>query len=109
MGEFTKDDIKLGMVVEFDNGYKALVIKHHNSPEEWLLVDRNGVVCSCVDFSQDLKIIDASSQWDIVAVYSARRFSSRLFENDLELVWKIREYTMDELTKILGHGFRIKG
>lgn len=31
------------------------------------------------------------------------------FTNDLELVWKIREYTMDELTKILGHEFRIKG
>ena len=109
MGEFTKDDIKLGMVVEFDNGDKALVIKHHNSPKKWLLVDKNGIVCSCVDFSQDLKILGASSQLDIVAVYSARRFSGRLFENDLELVWKIREYTMDELTKILGHGFRIKG
>ena len=31
------------------------------------------------------------------------------FENGLELVWKIREYTMEELTKILGHEFRIKG
>ena len=31
------------------------------------------------------------------------------FTKDLELVWTIREYTMDELTKILGHGFRIKG
>lgn len=115
MKKFTKDDIKPGMVVEFMNGDMALVAKHHKSHDNWLLIDRKGLIDYSSGFNDDLTNLlrneDGTSQWDIATVYDTYQLGCRFLVDGLVPIWERKEpkeHTMEELTEILGYEFKIK-
>ena len=113
MKEFRKEDIKLGMVLELRNGKIGLVAKHYSCQDDWILVsDRNHLTGSS-RYSNDLSNTFTGKGWDIVAVYKTNICNMiSLKKNELSLIWKReeeKEHTLDELYKIVGYKFKIKG
>ena len=98
--EFTKEDLKDGMVVEQRDGNMYLVLAG-------LVVRKRGYNC-IGDYDDDLKVADCAGG-DIVKVYRITPGSLKCIEdvfikNNLELIWECKEpkkMTVEEMRKKL--------
>lgn len=105
--EMKKQDIQLGMVVEYHCGKKALVISVNN---EVLFSDSNGFM-PLRDYTDDLLVMDrhsTSGMWDIDKIYKVTvecSIDTMLSGNFLKLLWERQkevELTMDEIAEKFG-------
>ena len=102
-----KQDIQLGMVVEYHCGKKALVISVN---DEVLFSDTFGYM-RLKDYNDDLIVIDRhddSGKWDIDKVFKVTlgcSIDTMLSGNFLKLLWERQkevELTMDEIAEKFG-------
>ena len=103
--QMKKQDIQLGMVVEYHCGKRALVISVNN---EVLFSDTNGYM-RLKDYDDDLLVIDSNSnKWDIDKIFKVTvesSISTMLNSNFLKLLWERQkevELTMDEIAEKFG-------
>lgn len=105
--EMKKQDIQLGMVIEYHCGKKALVISVNN---EVLFSDNNGFM-RLKDYNDDLLVIDrhnTSDMWDIDKIFKVTvecSIDTMLNGNFLKLLWERQkevELTMDEIAEKFG-------
>ena len=103
--QMKKQDIQLGMVVEYHCGKKALVISVNN---EVLFIDTNGYM-PLKDYDDDLLVINSvSDKWDIDKIFKVTvesSISTMLNSNFLKLLWERQkevELTMDEIAEKFG-------
>ena len=105
--QMKKQDIQLGMVVEYHCGKKALVISVNN---EVLFSDTFGYM-RLKDYNDDLLVIDRhddSGKWDIDKVFKVTlgcSIDTMLSGNFLKLLWERQkevELTMDEIAEKFG-------
>ena len=105
---FTKDDLKAGMVVEYRNGHRRLVLPKENG-KLFLISDDNYLDVSSL--SNDL-LYEGSSNLDIVKVYSIN--SSFPLKSILEkkyglnIIWErkeTKEISVEEACKLLKEKF----
>mgnify|MGYP007126627058 FL=1 len=113
MEEFRKEDIKPGMVLELRNGKIGLVAKNYLYLEDWLLVSEGNFLTDSSRYSDDLRNTLSGKDWDIVAAYTTSAYNMiRLDKSKIDLIWKRgeeKEHTLDELYKMVGYKFKIKG
>lgn len=111
--EFTKADLKTGMVCELRNEDAMYVIKQE---EEVFFIDKDGALCKC--FNDNLQYIfegQRNKEYDVVRIYSAADFSCMEFLGEMlsmakEVVWErqeAREITIEEIEKELGYKIKI--
>lgn len=107
---FTKADLKDGMVVEYRDGDRFLVVKDHLLSKDY-----------CADMSDlgdDLKDIYGFSADDIVKVYEVDYDYADEFEElfdlvSLKLIWErdkeepVKEMTVEEIEKKLGYKVKV--
>lgn len=101
MVDFTKSDLKTGMVVESRNGDKYLVVRgdFHTecySEQKIMFIASNSFMPGS-DYNSSLKIIDEKKDYDIVKVYKPDIYSLEgTLENcnDSNLIWE-REPEVD--------------
>lgn len=113
--EFTKKDIKLGMVLKLRNGELGMVIKYHKLSYDWILMGDGELLLMGGDLDNNLLNSKSSnhenpSGWDVVAVYESPYASMTDFSN-LNLIWErqsVKEHTIDELYEIVGYKFDLK-
>lgn len=113
---FTKNHLKDGMVVEYRNGRRRLVLN-----EKFIGEDGR---THFVDFNNDLTSATAGvpglgnyRDFDIMKVYStAASYVGHLFDDDeLDLIWErkeepeYKEMTVEEIEKKLGHKVKVVG
>ena len=110
MKDFTLNDLENGMVIEYRDKDRALVLGGK-------LIGRCNWT-SIMDYKNNLNH-DTYCDMDIVKVFVIKSMKdvtdlsevASTIENDdyLELIWKetIRQYTYEELKEILGHEFEI--
>src|SRR5690606_23857980 len=82
-----KSDLKSGMIVEYRDGIKRLVVNNDLIGDGYL---------SLSYYNDDLKH-DEYSDLDIIKVYRYKRvrsFSYLLKDNNLELIWERKEYEL---------------
>lgn len=97
--EFTKADLKDGMVVEYRNGERRIVIDN-------MLIGKSGF-STLNKFSENLKENEQAEAIDIMKIYiilKARRFESVLNDNNLELIWdreETKRMTVEEMRQKL--------
>jgi hypothetical protein len=105
--QMKKQDIQLGMVVEYHCGKKALVISVN---DEVLFSDNNGYM-RLKEYNDDLLVIDRhndSDKWDIDKVFKVTlgcSIDTMLKGNFLKLLWERQkevELTMDEIAEKFG-------
>jgi hypothetical protein len=105
--QMKKQDIKLGMVVEYHCGKRALVISVN---DEVLFSDNNGYM-RLKDYSDDLLVIDRhsdSDKWDIDKIFQVTfgcSIDTMLNGSFLKLLWERQkevELTMDEIAEKFG-------
>ena len=103
--QMKKQDIQLGMVVEYHCGKKALVISVNN---EVLFSDTNGYM-RLKDYDDDLLVINSDSdKWDIDKIFKVTvesSISTMLNSSFLKLLWERQkevELTMDEIAEKFG-------
>lgn len=105
--QMKKQDIQLGMVVEYHCGKKALVISVN---DEVLFSDTFGYM-RLKDYDDDLTVIDRhddSGKWDIDKVFKVTlgcSIDTMLSGNFLKLLWERQkevELTMDEIAEKFG-------
>ena len=105
--QMKKSDLKLGMVVEYRCGEKALVISVN---DEVLFSDSNGFM-RLKDYNDDLLVIDRhndSGKWDIDKIFKVTlgcSIDTMLSGNFLKLLWERQkevELTMDEIAEKFG-------
>jgi hypothetical protein len=105
--QMKKQDIQLGMVVEYHCGKKALVISVN---DEVLFSDTFGYM-RLKDYNDDLTVIDRhddSGKWDIDKVFKVTlgcSIDTMLSGNFLKLFWERQkevELTMDEIAEKFG-------
>lgn len=105
--QMKKQDIQLGMVVEYRCGKKALVISVN---DEVLFSDTFGYM-RLKDYNDDLTVIDRhedSGKWDIDKVFKVTlgcSIDTMLSGNFLKLLWERQkevELTMDEIAEKFG-------
>lgn len=95
---FTKADLKDGMVVKYRNGEKRMVINE-------AMIGENGYLEQCC-FQEGLKH-RAFEIFDIVGVYETKKYGSfaeMLSDDNLELIWERKEpkkMTIEEMRKKL--------
>lgn len=101
MVDFTKSDLKTGMVVESRNGDKYLVIRGDFYAEFYskqkIMFIANNYYMPGTDYDSLLKTIDGEKDYDIVKVYKPDIYSLEgTFENcnDSNLIWE-REPEVD--------------
>ena len=86
-----KSDLKNGMIVEYRNGFRRLVVNDE-------LIGDDGHL-SLTEYNDDLKINELYRNLDIIKVYKYKlgwSFNRLLDDDNLELIWERKEY---ELTK----------
>ena len=100
-----KQDIQLGMAIEYRCGKRALVISVNN---EVLFSNSNGYM-RLKDYDDDLLVIDSNSnKWDIDKIFKVTvesSISTMLNSNFLKLLWERQkevELTMDEIAEKFG-------
>ena len=114
--EFTKADLKDGMVVEFRNNprcpYMMVVGDELRGPNGW---------CDLADYNDDLKCVSifksTSNDLTIDKVYTsnAKRLDATFNPKYFELVWdrpceiEYIEMTVEEIEKQLGHKIKVVG
>mgnify|MGYP001260777381 FL=1 len=115
MRRFKKEYIQQGMVVEFRNGNRAIVMNHYRSNEKWVLIDNSGFVAGNSYYNEDLTNISkhptVKDELDVMVVYGVSHLSDDFLTDGLVPVWKregIRDHSMRELIGILGYEFEIK-
>ena len=105
--QMKKQDIQLGMVVEYRCGKKALVISVN---DEILLSDNNGFM-RLKDYTDDLLVMDRHSEsgkWDIDKIFKVTiecSIDTMLNGCFLKLLWERQkevELTMDEIAEKFG-------
>lgn len=105
--QMKKQDIKLGMVIEYHCGKKALVISVN---DEVLFSDTNGFM-RLKDYNDDLLVIDrhsTSDMWDIDKIFKVTvecSIDTMLNGCFLKLLWERQkevELTMDEIAEKFG-------
>lgn len=109
INSFTKDDLKIGMIVEINIGNKYLVMDNNK------LLSKYGWM-NLTSYNNDLEfetIISKDEDWDIVRVFRSHAHRlPELFQNDkLELIWerqKVKEMTLAEIEKELGYKIKLK-
>jgi hypothetical protein len=110
--EFTKDMLEVGMLVKLKNGNRAVVMQYGGGL--YLMINNNE--CAYLDeYNDDLTYDD--DEWrseDIMEVYSLSNDITSLdflFITDYRnLLWKrekVKEMTLDEIEKALGHKVKI--
>ena len=101
----TKADLKNGMVIEYRDGIKALLIND-------VLMSRSGYM-SLRQYNDDLTAV-GSELCDIVKIYNTlgKTFHTVFESPYLKLIWKrkeAKEMTLAEIEKELGYPVKIVG
>lgn len=105
--QMKKQDIQLGMVIEYHCGKRALVISVN---DEVLFSDNNGYM-RLKDYNDDLLVIDRhndSGKWDIDKIFKVTlgcSIDTMLNGSFLKLLWERQkevELTMDEIAEKFG-------
>lgn len=102
--EFTKSDLKNGMIVELRNGFRGIVINDN-------LILGNKLYSELLDYNDDLSIKYNlnGNDLDIVKVYtvwSYMGFEDYLKDDNLELIWERKEpkkMTVAQIEEELGY------
>lgn len=111
--EFTKDDLKDGMVVEYRSGDRCLVVRDHLLSKEYCI--------NMSDLGDDLKDIYGYQEDDIVKVYDADytyvdEFEEVFDTDNLTLIWEReeekkepdhKEMTVEEIEEKLGYKIKV--
>lgn len=100
MKNFSKEDLKPGMVVEYKNGERRLVVEIDSK----LLLISNGMFAELSNFNNDLTY-DNHSNINIVAVYKTKPHSLSTMLRTTDLIWKRPEevtLTMQEIADKFG-------
>lgn len=101
--EFTKSDLKLGMVVEYANGDRRLVLSCKKGI--FLSGDRYMSAISLSEYSEDFK--NSCEALNIDRVYNVKEETllDKIFDiSNLELIWerpKVQEFTLKEIAEKL--------
>ena len=102
-----KNELSNGMIVEFRDGRRALVLH-----QTFMYIDKYS--SSTFDVvSDDLISSGSNSEYDIMKVFRVKKYSSFevLFQDfNLDLIWKRRpakEMTLEEIEKALGYSIKI--
>ena len=100
MKNFSKEDLKPGMVVEYKNGEKRLVVEINGE----LSLISNGMFAELNNFNKDLTY-DRNPNINIVAVYKTKPNSLYTMLETTDLIWKRPEevtLTMQEIADKFG-------
>ena len=93
MKNFTKDKLKTGMIIEYRNGKRHIVLK--DTPRGNIFSDvYNNIYSDTKNWNEELKFIDYDdNSWDIVKVYQPTQVWSYLTidDNDIKLIWERKE------------------
>ena len=93
MENFTKDMLKTGMIIEYRNGEKHIVLK--DTPRGDIFSDvYNNIYSDTKNWNEELKFIGYDdNSWDIVKVYQPIQYWSYLstYDNDIKLIWERKE------------------
>jgi hypothetical protein len=100
---FTKADLKDGMVVEYNNGIRKMVLQNG-------LFDK--LYYTPIDlFNDNLEYIDNIKNFTIDKVYTSKAVSLNSYfkDDNLELVWErpVKKMTIAEIEKELGYKIEI--
>ena len=106
---FTKEDLKVGMIVELRNGKRYLVM------EKDKLLSKYGNM-SLASYNNDLEFsddVEKDEAWDIIKVFKSNANNlNTLFQDDnLELLWEreiVKEMTLAEIEEQLGYKIKLK-
>lgn len=105
---FTKSDLKTGMVVEYRNGSRRLVLRDYQGTGEDLLI---GDRWSSFNFyNEDLTYSSGDKDYDIMKVYVAINYCDTLYLLDSKcckcrVVWErkeIKEVTLEQIAEKFG-------
>lgn len=105
--QMKKQDIQLGMVIEYHCGKRALVISVNDN----ILLSDNSGFMRLKEYNDDLLVIDrhnTSDMWDIDKIFKVTvecSIDTMLNGNFLKLLWERQkevELTMDEIAKKFG-------
>ena len=105
---FTKSDLKTGMVVEYRNGSRRLVLRDYQGTGKNLLIGDRWA--SFNFYNEDLTYDSGDKNYDIVKVYAAKDFCATLRLLDKEcceyrVVWErkeIKEVTLEQIAEKFG-------
>ena len=111
--QFTKDDLKPGMLVEYRDGDLRLVMPS----KEGLFIITNDSYNDLKYYDDDLLESEGESDLDIVKVYDVANnqspnLDSLLSTYNRELLWEreeVKELTVEEISKLLGYKVRVVG
>lgn len=105
---FTKSDLKTGMVVEYRNGSRRLVLRDYQGTGEDILIGSGWR--SLNDYTEDLADSDDDKDYDIMKVYVAINYCDTLYLLDSKcckcrVVWErkeIKEVTLEQIAEKFG-------
>ena len=102
---FTKDDLKVGYVVETKGGELKMVME----VQKGLVLAANGACINLDNYSEELTNIQQFTQYDIVKVYGFTAWSAqalRVSASDRYIIWERKEepieITIEEIAKLKG-------
>jgi len=92
MENFTKDMLKTGMIVEYRNGGRRIVLKDTTHGDVFGGLNDTGYG-DPKGWNEELKSIYNGNSWDIVKVYQPIQYWSYLstYDNDIKLIWERKE------------------
>lgn len=112
MKKFTKDDLKVGMLVEIRSGQRAIVMPTKYG--ELYFMFRNDSAKLDM-FDENLKCVTDLKHLDIVRVYNLPHGKTSyydLYSSYRDLLWErkeIKEMTIDEISEALGYKVKVVG
>lgn len=111
--QMKKEDLKTGMRVELRNGGTYIVLLGLQDGD--LIVDKDGFnYFGDDDYNKDLTESSGMCDFDIINVYNEPTATGFMINPSKkgELLWsreeEVKEYTMEEAIKLVGHEFKIK-
>ena len=92
MENFTKDMLKTGMIIEYRNGWRRIVLKDTNNGDVFGGLNDTGYG-DTKNWTEELKSIYCDNSWDIMKVYQPIHVGHYLSTNnkDIKLIWERKE------------------